>query len=597
MRHLIRFIVVLWFTVLASPAFAAFLCDNAWMTTPTTGTGTITLGSAVSGAQSFAACGITNGQTVRYRIFDSAAWEVGSGTYTTSGTTLSRTPTASSNAGSAINLSGSATVVVTALTADLPSESTPTDGTVSTSAHLFALESGVLSRYSVSNFIAALDGAGLAVDGNGLLVPAILTSTKTGSYTVVAADRGSVVAIGTNAVTLTLTAASTLGNGFWFIAANDNGTGSQNAMTIDPNGSETIDGVTTSTDYSGAVRLVYTDGSNWFSRIIRGGYIAFGANGNFIMPNAVTSLRIEGWGGGGGGGGGQSGATATARTGGTGGGGGAYYNFTTASSLWGGSGATIAVVVGSAGTAGTGTSGASGGNGGAGGNTTFGGGLIAAGGGGGAGGAGAARGGGTGAGKWKAGNTAPTAASAGGGNPTTNVAGAGEAGGGSTTNVNTNPMPAQYGGGAGGGTLTAGGAGGPGGTSGFGGAGGGGGAGITTGNAAAAGGAGGATNTWSTTGGGGGAGGTTSGTAGTAGSGNNLSGGPGGGGGGTNGTSTCGAGGDGGVPGGGGGGGAACLTGTAGGVGGAGGRGELRIWYSELVPANDNLPADEAMAA
>lgn len=600
MRSLARLLSALAFLLFAPlGANAAFLCDNAWMTTATTGTGTITLGSAVASAQTFAACGITNGQTVRYRIFDSTAWEVGSGTYTSAGTTLSRTPTASSNAGSAINLSGSATVVITALTADLPSESTPTDGTVSTSAHLFALESGVLSRYSVSNFIAAIDGAGLSVDANGLLVPSIATSTKTGAYTVVAADRGSVVAIGTNSVTLTLTAAATLGNGFWFIAANDNVLGSTNTLTVDPNASETIDGVTTSTDYSGASRLIYTDGSNWFSRILAGGYVAFTANGNFIVPNGAKQIVTDAFGGGGGGGAGQSGATATARTGGTGGGGGSRPGPTARpASAYGTNGATLAVVVGTAGTAGTGSSGASGGNGGAGGSTSLAGITLAAGGGGGAGGAGAARGGGTGAGGPYPGNTAPTAASAGGANASTNVTGVGISGGGSTTNVNTNPMSGQYGGGAGGGTLTAGGAGGRGGTSLYAGGGGGGGAGITTGNAAAAGGAGGAGATFLTAGGSGGAGGNNTGTSGTAGAaGANDFGGSGGGGGGTNGTSTCGAGGAGGAPSGGGGGGAACLTGTAGGSGGAGARGELRIWYSELTPANDNLPADEAMAA
>lgn len=95
------------------------LVNRAKMSTATTGTGTITLGSAVSGFQSFAAAGVVDANVVRYTIEDGSNWEVGSGTYTSAGTTLSRTPSESSNAGSAINLSGTATVFVTAAAADL----------------------------------------------------------------------------------------------------------------------------------------------------------------------------------------------------------------------------------------------------------------------------------------------------------------------------------------------------------------------------------------------------------------------------------------------------------------------------------------------
>ena len=89
------------------------------MSTSTTGTGTISLGSALSGYQSFENAGITNGQTVRYAIEDGTAFEIGSGTYTSSGTTLTRSVTESSNSDSAITLSGNAEVFVTATVADL----------------------------------------------------------------------------------------------------------------------------------------------------------------------------------------------------------------------------------------------------------------------------------------------------------------------------------------------------------------------------------------------------------------------------------------------------------------------------------------------
>ena len=80
------------------------LKDRVKETSTTTGTGTLTLGGAATGFQSFAVIG--NGNTTYYAIFDrtSQAWEVGVGTYTSSGTTLTRdTVLESSNSGSLVN--------------------------------------------------------------------------------------------------------------------------------------------------------------------------------------------------------------------------------------------------------------------------------------------------------------------------------------------------------------------------------------------------------------------------------------------------------------------------------------------------------------
>jgi len=94
---------------------ALVLADRVQETTTTTGTGTVTLAGAVTGYQTFAAVG--DGNSTYYTIAGQTGseWEVGIGTYTTSGTTLSRTTVlSSSNSGSLVNFSaGTKNVFVT----------------------------------------------------------------------------------------------------------------------------------------------------------------------------------------------------------------------------------------------------------------------------------------------------------------------------------------------------------------------------------------------------------------------------------------------------------------------------------------------------
>jgi len=84
--------------------------DRVKETTSTTGTGTITLAGASAGFQSFAAIG--NGNDTYYTILNGAAWEVGKGQYTSSGTTLTRV-LISSSTGALLNLTGTSDVFCT----------------------------------------------------------------------------------------------------------------------------------------------------------------------------------------------------------------------------------------------------------------------------------------------------------------------------------------------------------------------------------------------------------------------------------------------------------------------------------------------------
>lgn len=90
------------------------MLTRAKMTTATTGTGTVTLGSAVSSYQSFSAANAVDGMYYDYLIEDGTAWESDVGKYSSGAGTLTRpgtgSPTFVSSTGALLNLSGSATV-------------------------------------------------------------------------------------------------------------------------------------------------------------------------------------------------------------------------------------------------------------------------------------------------------------------------------------------------------------------------------------------------------------------------------------------------------------------------------------------------------
>jgi len=142
----------------------AVLVNRAKMTTATTGTGTITLGSALDGFQTFTEAGVTNGQTVQYCIEDAANFEIGTGVFTTSGTTLTRSVSESSNSDNAINLSGTAIVFITAVAADLTSNVAITGGNISGIVDLAVSDGGTgASSASAARNNLDVDQAGTAL--------------------------------------------------------------------------------------------------------------------------------------------------------------------------------------------------------------------------------------------------------------------------------------------------------------------------------------------------------------------------------------------------------------------------------------------------
>lgn len=114
---------------------------------------------------------------------------------------------------------------------------------------------------SLRDYLATLLGTtGAVVDALVAMgVPMSKTQTKTGAYTVIASDRGSVIEATSGTWTLSLTAAATLGDGFVFSFINS-GSGT---ITIDPNASELIAGQATLTMGPGTSGTWYSNGTQW----------------------------------------------------------------------------------------------------------------------------------------------------------------------------------------------------------------------------------------------------------------------------------------------------------------------------------------------
>lgn len=183
----------------------------------------------------------------------------------------------------------------------------------------------------------------------------IVRVARTSNTALATANLGNLIDITSGTFTQTFDAAATLGDG-WFCYIRNSGTGD---ITLDPNSSETIDGLTSYIMYPGEVRLVQCDGTALRTVVLSAFYRTFTAGGTFTKPPGYAAFSGLLWGAGGSGGKGGSGGR------GSGGGGGASVPFTLAASAVGSS-ETVTIGAGGAAI----TAGATVGN--AGGNSTFG---------------------------------------------------------------------------------------------------------------------------------------------------------------------------------------------------------------------------------
>ena len=163
----------------------ATLVNRAKVSTSTTGTGTITLGTAEGGYLSFADAGVSDGDTVRYVIEEGNNFEIGTGTYTASGTTLSRTPSESSKAdNTAITLAGEAVVYIAATKDDFVNavEGGTFAGNVDFSSGI-DVTGNITVTGTVDGRDVATDGTkldGIATSANNYSLPLSSSSTRGG---------------------------------------------------------------------------------------------------------------------------------------------------------------------------------------------------------------------------------------------------------------------------------------------------------------------------------------------------------------------------------------------------------------------------------
>lgn len=217
---------------------AIVLKDRVKQTAAAPGTGTITLSTTPSGFQSFEAIG--TGNVTYFAITDvvTGAWEVNYGTYTASGTTLSRnaTPLSSSNAGALVNFTGTVDVFCT-----YPSEK---------------------AIYEETGGNVLIDGGPITVIGNGVT-----------SYTTFSAALGELYA---NINSFAQFYAQNLNGGSEasadFVAYNDLGDGTYNFVDMGIN----------SSNYSSATYPIFTPGSAY----------VFNDGGEMIIGSATDDLLL-----------------------------------------------------------------------------------------------------------------------------------------------------------------------------------------------------------------------------------------------------------------------------------------------------------------
>jgi hypothetical protein len=263
------------------------------------------------------------------------------GTHNFTGATVNAATVTATTPATADNSTNAATTAwVLNYLANAPTAATPTTGDNSTRiattafAVQLAFAAALPGQAGKANKWLKTDGANASWEDLELFRSARTSNTILGIN-----DQARFIDITSGTFTQTFAACATLVNG-WYCIIRNSGTGD---ITLDPNSTETIDGLATLIMYPGETRLIQCDGTALRSVVLSSFIKTFSASGTFTNPSGYRLFAGFLWGAGASGGKGQAGVA-----GGVGGGGGACVPFTIPASSFG---ATETITIGAGGAA------------------------------------------------------------------------------------------------------------------------------------------------------------------------------------------------------------------------------------------------------